>query len=208
MLMMQCADPNTLPAPSRLHQLEQSLSLYPSCHCLFPKPSAFFFISSRLNWRFFLLNVLFSFYSRPKSPPPQPLFFFFLIFLPTLCSFIWRKSLLSERYHVEAVRNQKAKTLSLVVQNWQTHKRWWTPPTDLIWGALWSAIRDTTNMLLSKRSRWPVYCSLLVKKGGSHVSGPGQDQSDQRYLWKRKSSGCTLRTNTPTSRAAGPTHTV
>lgn len=25
--MMQCADPNTLPAPSRLHQLGQSLSL-------------------------------------------------------------------------------------------------------------------------------------------------------------------------------------
>lgn len=28
-LMMQCADPNTLPAPSRLHQLEQTLPPYP-----------------------------------------------------------------------------------------------------------------------------------------------------------------------------------
>lgn len=45
MLMMQCADPNTLPAPSRLHQLEQSLSLSfpPSTSFVNPWLSSYFF---------------------------------------------------------------------------------------------------------------------------------------------------------------------
>lgn len=46
MLMMQCADPNTLPAPSRLHQLEQSLSLSLSPSASFVNPYlTFLFIS-------------------------------------------------------------------------------------------------------------------------------------------------------------------
>lgn len=74
MLMMQCADPNTLPAPSRLHQLEQSLSLSLSPSASFVNPyltflfisfSAFLFIffkeGSIVCFYFFLIVLLLPF---------------------------------------------------------------------------------------------------------------------------------------------------
>lgn len=61
MLMMQCADPNTLPAPSRLHQLERSLSLrfFPSTSFVKPRLSLYFFYESTIVF-FFLLLLSFS----------------------------------------------------------------------------------------------------------------------------------------------------
>lgn len=65
MLMMQCADPNTLPAPSRLHQLEQSLSLSLSPSASFVNPyltflfiSFFFVFLKKAQLYFFFLIVL------------------------------------------------------------------------------------------------------------------------------------------------------
>lgn len=59
LLMMQCADPNTLPAPSRLRQLGQSLSLSlsPSVSFINPNPSFHFVL-----WSLKGLNCISSFF--------------------------------------------------------------------------------------------------------------------------------------------------
>lgn len=77
MLMMQCADPNTLPAPSRLHQLGQSLSLSLSPSASFINPYPFFSFLPLIVWKkegaivcFFLYCPAFALIS---LPPPAPL---------------------------------------------------------------------------------------------------------------------------------------
>lgn len=125
MLMMQCADPNTLPAPSRLRQLGQSLSLSlsPSVSFIHPYPSFRFFF-----WLFkkkkeegsivrsFLIVLLLPLsiphlkvilhvqHDHTHKPSMSSLWSFFLT-IPSVA--LSEKGLLSERYAIELARNQK-----------------------------------------------------------------------------------------------------
>lgn len=141
-LMMHCADPNTLPAPSRLCQLGQSLSLFlsPSVSFINPYPS---FHSSLWLFKKRILN----FYpERPafallspalqgtsshvtgshsqKSSLSSFLVSFFLR-IPCECNQVGEKCLLSKQYATELAGNQKQKMLTHVVQKCWRHKGWW-----------------------------------------------------------------------------------
>lgn len=135
MLMMQCADPNTLPAPSRLHQLEQSLSLpsppFPPCLLRKPLASFHFLFLRRLNCMLFF----FPFFFLLLLPFPLPaLHRVNLTHKPSMSSCFHfstyhlypsekkKTYCLIERYAIKVARNQKAKMLSRVVQKCQRYK--------------------------------------------------------------------------------------
>lgn len=133
MLMMQCADPNTLPAPSRLHQLGQSmsLSLSPSASFKNPYPSFHFSLWS-FEKRGLASYASFPYCSpfsappcatRPRSTSVQCLLAG-LIFpqLPSVPLSGKKKCPVSERYGIELARNQMH---SLVVPERWRHKGWW-----------------------------------------------------------------------------------
>lgn len=141
MLMMQCADPNTLPAPSRLCQLGQSLSLSPSPSVSFinPYPSFHFFLwlykKRGLNCISFFnvlllpfsLSVLKSTSSWVTWSYSQTYVVFFLAsFFHTIpsCSLVWKMPIECAIRHWVS-QESKAKILTHVVQKRRRHKGWW-----------------------------------------------------------------------------------